>query len=136
MYGFTAWAGPEFNPVAKMMNETITEFSDASIKLPGSPGHYLFSDKQFSRGILIESGFDASSIQFQRREIFWDVPYADFYFDTEMKAGVRNAMLLKQQSPEALQKIRTAISEKMEQFYTGETYRLKFCGCVISAAKA
>lgn len=134
-YGFTAWAGPEFSPVAKVMNECIMQFADPSIRLPEAPAHYLFSDEQLCRNILVENGFDGSAIQFQRRIVAWNVPSANYYFDTEMRAGVRTAAILKRQSAETLHQIKAAIAEKMEQFYAGGTYRLTFCGCVISAGK-
>ncbi|HLF63154.1 MAG TPA: class I SAM-dependent methyltransferase [Saprospiraceae bacterium] len=134
-YGFTAWAGPELSPVAKVMNESIMQFADQSIQVPDAPAHYLFSDEQLCRNVLIEHGFDASGIQFRRHFIEWNVPTADFYFETEMRAGVRTVAFLKPQTSETLAKIKAAVREKMQQFYTGESYRLKFCGCVIAAVK-
>lgn len=134
-YGFTAWAGPELSPVAKVMNESIMQFADQSIQVPDAPAHYFFSDEQLCRNILVEQGFDDSGIQFERHFIEWNVPTADFYFETEMRAGVRTRAFLKPQTPEILGKIQAAVREKMQQFYTGEVYCLTFCGCIISAVK-
>ncbi len=134
-YAFTIWAGPELSPMAKMMNESIMEHADQSIKMPDAPPHYLFSDEKLCRDTLAEKGFDVTGFQFQTKFIEWKVPSADFYFETELNAGVRTAAFLKKQTPETLTKIKATVKEKMQQFYNGETYSLEFCGCIISSRK-
>ena len=134
-YGFTVWAGPELSPVAKVMNDSIIQFADQSIKMPEAPAHYLFSDEQLCRNTLAELGFSPSSITFELYEIEWRVPTADYYFESEMRVGVRTVAFLKRQTPETLDSIKSSVVEKMKQFFDGEMYRLKFCGCVISVMK-
>jgi len=64
-----------------------------------------------------------------------DSPSAEFLFETEMNAGVRTAAFLKRQTDETLSKIRTAVIEGTKKFYDGNSYRLKFCGCVVGGTR-
>jgi len=134
-YGFTVWAGPENSPTAKVMNDSIMHFADQNIKMPEAPSHYLFSDEQLCRKILVENGFNEASVYFKNQLVEWIVPSADFYFETELNAGVRTAAFLKLQTGETLSKIKEAVTAGMKQFYDGRQYRLKFCGCIVSAVK-
>lgn len=134
-YGFTVWAGPEKSPTAKVMNDSIMRFADQSKKMPDAPDHYLFSNEQLCRQTLAENGFDPASIRFNDLLVEWVVPSSEFLFETELKAGVRTAALLKLQTEETLARIKEAVKEGMQQFYDGEKYRLQFCGCVVSTRK-
>ena len=135
-YGFTVWAGPEKSPTAKVMNDSIMQFADQNIKMPEAPPHYLFSDEQLCRKTLAENGFNEASVSFKNQFVEWIVPSAEFYFETELEAGVRTAAFLKLQTGETLSKIKEAVTTGMKQFYDGRQYRLKFCGCIVSAEKS
>ena len=135
-YGFTVWAGPEKSPTAKVMNDSIMQFADQNIKMPEAPPHYLFSDEQLCRKTLAENGFNEASVSFKNQFVEWIVPSAEYYFETELEAGVRTAAFLKLQTGETLSKIKEAVTAGMKQFYDGRQYRLKFCGCIVSAEKS
>ena len=134
-YGFTVWAGPEKSPTSKVMNNSIMQFADQNIKMPEAPSQYLFSDEELCRKILAENGFDEGSVRFKDLIVEWIVPSADFYFETELNAGVRTAAFLKLQTGDTLSKIKEAVTVGMKQFYDGRQYHLKFCGCIVSAVK-
>ncbi len=134
-YGFTVWAGPEKSPMAKVMNDSIMQFADQNIKMPEAPSHYLFSDEELCRKILAANGFNEESVSFKNQFVEWTVPSAEFYFETELNAGVRTAAFLKLQTSEILSKIKEAAIAGMTQFYDGRQYHLKFCGCIVSAVK-
>jgi ubiquinone/menaquinone biosynthesis C-methylase UbiE len=135
-FGFTVWAGPEKSPVANVMFNNIMKLADQNVKMPEAPPNYLFSDEELCRKVLTENGFDESSVIFKNHFAEWIVPTSEYYFETELKAGVRTASFLKRQTSETLAKIKKAVSEGMKQFYDTGKYRLKFCGCIVSAEKA
>jgi ubiquinone/menaquinone biosynthesis C-methylase UbiE len=132
-YAFTVWAGPDLSPMANVMNEVLTQYADQTVSMPESPPYDLFSDEQLCREVLTKIGFDA--IQFNTRVVAWRVPSADYYFETELHAGVRTSAFLKKQTSHVLEGIKHAVRERMEEFYDGEAYVLKFCGCIISGIK-
>jgi ubiquinone/menaquinone biosynthesis C-methylase UbiE len=134
-YSFTVWAGPDKSPAAKLMFDTIQAYADMNVDMPQAPDSYLFSDDELCKQVLTENGFSESSFDFRYHLAEWVVPTAEFLFDTELRAGVRTAALLKRQSMITLKKIRQNVMEGMEQFRAGEQYRLPFCGCIISARK-
>jgi SAM-dependent methyltransferase len=134
-YAFSVWAGPDKSPAPKIMFDTIQAHADMNVDMPQAPDSYLFSDDELCKQVLAENGFSSTSFDFRYQLAEWIVPSAEFLFDTELKAGVRTAALLKRQSATTLEKIRKNVMEGMEQFRDGEQYRLPFCGCIISARK-
>jgi hypothetical protein len=109
------------------------KFADQNVNMPEAPPNYYFSDEKLTTELLMKNGFE--NVSFVNRVIEWKVPSAEFYFETELKAGVRSSAFLKRQTAETLSKIKTAVTEGMQQFYDGENYRLKFCGCIVAGRK-
>ncbi len=134
-FAFTVWAGPDKSPAAKVMFESIQRYADMNVSMPEAPDNYMFSDEKLCRKMLAENGFSKAGFRFTYYPVEWAVPTASFLFETELKAGVRTAALLKRQPADRLEKIKKAVSEGMKQFFDGEQYRLQFCGCIISAVR-
>ena len=132
-FGFTVWAGPDRSPTANVMFSNIMKYANQNVNMPDAPPNYYFSDEKLTTELLQQIGFD--NVTFTDHLIEWVVPTADFYFNTELNAGVRSGTFLRRQTPEALSLIKEAVVEDMQQFYDGNGYRLKFCGCVIAATK-
>jgi ubiquinone/menaquinone biosynthesis C-methylase UbiE len=131
--GFTVWAGPEKSPVADVMFNTIMKYADQNVNMPEAPPSYLFSDENLAKELLNKNGFDL--VSFTNHIVSWQVPSAEYYFETELSAGVRKASFLKRQTPETISKIKAEVALKMQRFYDGESYKLQFCGCVVAATK-
>lgn len=132
-YGFTVWSGPDRSPAAKVMYNNIMKYADQNVGLPEAPDSYLFSDEQLCVKTLEAKGFE--KVKYKNLDVKWIVPSAEYFFETEIKAGVRTASLLKRQTKETLTKIKAAVVNEMQQFYENGKYHLKFCGCIISAMK-
>ena len=132
-FGFTIWAGPDRSPTANVMFDNIMKYADQNVNMPEAPPSYFFSDEKLTTEILQRIGFE--NVTFSDRLIEWTVPNAEYYFNTELNAGVRTGTFLRRQTPEALELIKNAVIEGMQQFYDGNSYRLKFCGCVVAATK-
>ena len=134
-FAFTVWAGPDKSPAARVMFENIMKLADQNVNMPSAPPSYLFSDENHCREVMTRNGFDESSFRFRYHYAEWLVPSAEFYFETELTAGVRTASFLNRQSPETLDRIRQAVNQGMEQFREEKGYRLQFGGCIISASR-
>jgi ubiquinone/menaquinone biosynthesis C-methylase UbiE len=132
-FAFTVWAGPDRSPTAAVMFNNIMKYGDQNVNMPQAPPNYYFSDEKLTKEILQKNGF--GDISFVDHLIEWKVPTAEFLFETELKAGVRASAFLKRQTIDTLAKIKSAVVEGMQQFYDGESYRLKFCGCVVAGKK-
>ena len=111
------------------------KYADQNVNMPQAPPNYLFADEEVCRKTLSENGFDESTVSFTTHLVEWEVPSAEYLFETELNAGVRTASFLKRQTPETISKIKEAVVEGMKQFYDGENYRLRFCGCVVAGRK-
>ncbi len=134
-FAFTVWASPAKSPAAKVMNEAKEKFADMNVPMPDAPPFDYFEDRQNCSSFLSQAGFDPQSLQYETKLVTWLVPTADFLFEAELNAGVRNAAFLRQQSPENLQKIKLAVEQGMQQFKMEEGYNLPFLGCIIAAEK-
>lgn len=132
-FAFTVWAGPDRSPTGAVMFNNIMKYADQNVNMPQAPPNYYFSDEKITTEILQKNGFE--EISFIDHLIEWKVPSADFLFETELKAGVRTSAFLKRQNAETLAKIKAAVSEGMQQFFDGENYKLKFCGCIVAGRK-
>jgi len=132
-FGFTVWAGPDRSPIANVMFNNIMKYADQNVNMPDAPPSYYFSDEKLTTELLQGSGFD--NVTFSDRLIEWIVPNAEYYFNTELNAGVRTGTFLRRQTPETLSVIKQAVVEEMQQFYDGNSYRLKFRGCIVAATK-
>lgn len=134
-FAFTVWAGPTKSPVNKVMTDAKNKFADMNVPMPAAPAYDKFEDPETCRSFLHEAGFDPGTFQYENKLATWLVPTAEYLFEAELNAGVRNAAFLKQQSAETLQNIKTAAMQGMQQFKTDEGYLLPFMGCIIAAGK-
>lgn len=132
-FGFTVWAGPDRSPTANVMFNNIMKYADQNVNMPEAPPNYYFSNKDLTTELLEQSEFD--NVTFNDWLIEWIVPDAEYYFNTELNAGVRTGTFLRRQTPETLSLIKQAVVEGMQEFYDGNGYCLKFCGCVVAATK-
>jgi SAM-dependent methyltransferase len=135
-FGFTVWAGPEENPGAKIANGAIEAHAKLDVGLPEGPPHYLYGQREDCRRVLGESGFDGSSMSYERQTVEWHLPTASYFFEAERDAGVRTAGLLARQSPERLDAIRIAIENGMQRYARGNEFVLPMTARVVVVAKS
>ena len=134
-FGFTTWAKVSENPFVKLVDEAIQAHANLDVDLPPGPPFYLFENETEFRKALARAGFDGSSMSFKVHTIKWQVPSAQFVFDAETKAGVRTAGLLVRQTPEALEKIQSAIEKSLQQYATNDGFAIPKAAYVVAATK-
>ena len=108
-FGFTVWGGPEQNPGAKIINDAVEAYANLDVGLPEGPPKYLYGEREECREVLKRAGFDGMLMSYETRTVEWHLPHAGYYFEAERHAGVRTVGILARQSPEKLEKIRTAL---------------------------
>jgi ubiquinone/menaquinone biosynthesis C-methylase UbiE len=134
-FGFTVWARPERNPGAKIINDAIEAYADLDVGLPEGPPKYLYGEREECRQVLKRAGFDGTAMSYETRTVEWHLPHAGYYFEAERNAGVRTAGILARQSPETLEKIRTALENGIKQYARGKEFVLPMAAHVIVASK-
>jgi hypothetical protein len=72
---------------------------------------------------------------FKIHTIEWNVPSAQFVFDAETKAGVRTAGFLARQTPQALQRIQTAIEKSVQRYAKGTGFAIPKAAYIVAASK-
>ena len=130
--GFTVWAGPEESPGARVVDDALAAFAETPADLPEGPTAYSFGDAAGWRTVLEPLGFDGASLRFATFTARWRVPTADFFFEAELRAGVRTAALLARQSPERLASIRTAMAAAMAAFAEDGAYVLPMAAHLVA----
>ena len=134
-FGFTTWAHVRENPFVKLVDDAIQAHANMNVDLPEGPPYYLFAGPGEFRKALERAGFDGASMSFKVHTIEWKVPSARFIFDAELKAGVRTAGLLAQQTPETLNAIRSAIEQAVRPYAQGDSFAIPQAAYIIAARK-
>ena len=134
-FGFTLWAPPAESPGAKIVNDAVEAHADLNVQLPEGPPHYLYSEKDECRKVLMQAGFDVRSMIFQTRSVEWNIPTAHYLFEAERDAGVRTAGILARQSSERLSAIRSAIENGVRRYAKADGFAIPMTARVIVASK-
>jgi len=135
-FGFTVWAGPEQNPVAKIINDAVEAYANLDVGLPEGPPKYLCGERDECRQVLERVGFNGASMSYETRTVEWHHPHPGYYFEAERNAGVRTAGILTRQSPETLEAIRVAIENGIKQYARGDKFVLPMAAHVIVVSKS
>jgi len=134
-FAFTTWAKISENPFVRLVDDAIQAHANLDIDLPPGPPFYLFENEEEFRSALERAGFDGSSMTFKVHRIEWNVPSAQFVFDAERNAGVRTAGLLAKQTPEALEKIRSAIEKSVARYAKEDGFAIPKAAYVVAASR-
>jgi SAM-dependent methyltransferase len=134
-FAFTTWAKISENPFVKLVDDAIQAHANLDVGLPPGPPFYLFENEEGFRGALEHAGFDGRSMTFRVHKIEWQLPSAQFVFDAELNAGVRTAGLLVRQTPQALQKIQTAIEQSVKPYAKGDGFAIPKAAYVVGISK-
>jgi hypothetical protein len=81
-----------------------------NVAIPEGPPFFRFSEAEESKRVLGEIGF--TGVEVRNVPQTWRLPASDALFVTMYYRSVRNAALLRAQSPEALKRIREEMSAR------------------------
>lgn len=115
---FTVWAAPEQNALHGIVTQAIREAGDAGVALPASPSGTV-TETATCRQLLLEAGFDSSTLQVGTTEALVSVASARSLIDIFVTGAVRMAAVIKSQPREKLPGI-FAAAEKAAERYRGK----------------
>jgi SAM-dependent methyltransferase len=110
---FTVWDTPDKTLGFGIVLSAIQKHGNLNVPIPPGPPFFRFSDPEESKRVLAAAGFiDVAATQVPQ---VWRFPSPDTLFDVMYHGSVRNAALLRAQSPEVLEKIRLEIRGEVER---------------------
>jgi SAM-dependent methyltransferase len=134
---FTVWMPPPQTVPFSIVLESVQKHGVLDIGVPPGPPMFRFSDSQEATRVLTAAGFE--HIGFQPLPITLALPDPDTLFQSMLEAGVRTSGLLKAQTPDALERIRAHMRERVAAYGIGdrteEKYSLPMPAILISATK-
>jgi ubiquinone/menaquinone biosynthesis C-methylase UbiE len=128
---FTVFDVPERAVAFGLVYAAVRAHGTLDVGLPTGPNYFLFSDPDYSRKALLETGFTSPSCR-QVPQV-WRVSDPDQVYELLATGTVRAAATLRAQSPSARAAIKAAIREKVSVYKNGNHYDIP-APAVLSAA--
>jgi hypothetical protein len=117
------------------MDDAVQKHANLDVDLPPGPKFYLYENEGEFRQALERAGFDGAAMTFKIHTIKWNLPSAQFIFDTETKAGVRTAGLLARQTPQVLQRILAEIEKAVHPYAVAGGFAIPKAAYVVAISK-
>jgi SAM-dependent methyltransferase len=133
-YAFTVWAVPEQAIGFGAVVRAIETHGVMNVGLPEGPPFFRFSDEDECRRCLEGTGF--AGVEFHQLPLVWRVASADVVFEAMMRGGVRTSAVLRAQTPEALARIRLAVSSVLCQYVQGDTLAIPMPAVLAAATRS
>jgi ubiquinone/menaquinone biosynthesis C-methylase UbiE len=132
-FSFTAWAKPEEAVGFGIVLRSIAKHGDSNVGLPEGPPFFRFSEPEECIRALLAAGFESPKVT--KVPQVWRLPSVESLFKFMSESTVRTAGLLRAQKPEALEKIREAIRQELEQYQKDNGVELFMPAILASAIK-
>ena len=132
-YAFTVWAKPDEAVGFGIILKAIQSHGNPGVQLPQGPSFFRFSDPAECDRTLREAGFLNVSVTSVPQ--VWRFNAPGELFDAIYNGGVRIKAVLRAQSSEALEAIRTAAREAAKNFNRRGTIELPMPAILASAVK-
>jgi SAM-dependent methyltransferase len=116
-FAFTVWAAPEVSVGLGMLLRAVQVYGTTDVPLPPGPPLFRFSDAGECRRALEAVGF--GGVDTVTLPLVWRFPDPDAVFEALRRGTVRNAGLLRAQTPAALAAIRAAVRAEAATYETG-----------------
>jgi ubiquinone/menaquinone biosynthesis C-methylase UbiE len=132
-FAFTVWAKPEEAVGFGIILKAIQSYGNPAVQLPQGPSFFRFSDPAECDRTLREAGF--LNVRVTSVPQVWRFDAPDELFDAIFNGGVRIKAILRAQSSEALEAIRTAARESAKNFTHHGVIKLPMPAILASAVK-
>jgi len=132
-FAFTVWAKPEDAVGFGIILKAIQAHGNLGVQLPQGPSFFRFSDPAECDRTLREAGF--GNVRVVSIPQVWRFNAPDELFDAIYNGGVRIRAILRAQSSEALEAIRTAAREAAKRFTDQGVIDLPMPAILASAVK-
>jgi len=131
---FTVFDVPERAIAFGLVYAAVRAHGTLDVGLPTGPNYFLFSDPDYSRKALLESGFVSPTCR-QVPQV-WRVSDPDQVYELMARGTVRAAATLRAQSPPARAAIKASIREQVSMYRTGDYYDIPAPAVLSAAVKA
>ncbi len=131
--GFTVWAKPEAAIGFEIVLRAIQKHGTMDVPLPVGPSFFRFSGPEECRRVLRAAGFVEPNVTLVPQ--VWRLRSADALFEIMQGSTVRTAGLLRAQTPQALNAIRTEIRDAVETYRRDDAIELPMPAVLASAMK-
>jgi len=132
-FAFTVWAKPEDAVGFGIILKAIQAHGNLGVQLPQGPSFFRFSDPAECDRTLREAGF--GNVRVVSIPQVWRFNAPDELFDAIYNGGVRIRAILRAQSSEAFEAIRTAAREAAKRFTDQGVIDLPMPAILASAVK-
>lgn len=112
---FTVWDTPDKTIGFGIVIAAIQKHGDLNVPIPAGPPFFRFGDPEECKRSLAAAGFKSASVK-QVPQV-WRLESPGALFDVMYNGSVRNAALLRAQSPAVLEAIRSEIRRGVEQHH-------------------
>lgn len=131
--GFTVWAKPDVAVGFGIVLNTVQTYGNTNVPLPPGPPFFRFSDPQECSQALLEAGFVSPTIV--QVSLLWHFHSPDALFDAFFEGTARTGPLLRAQSSEALNAIRTTIRDQVKEYDKDGVIEIPMPAMLASAMK-
>lgn len=129
----TVWAPPAESAGHRILLQAVGEHGKTEVGLPAGPPLFRFTDPQECRALFAGAGLHHVTIGKISHHL--DLSGPDELFDAYVAGGVRIAVLLAKQSPDAFARIRQAVREACAPFEREGKFRIPMASVLASAAR-
>jgi SAM-dependent methyltransferase len=131
---FTVWAAPSESIGHSIILSAIETYGTLDLPLPKGPPMFRFSDPDECRRLFACAGFEGGTAL--TLDLSWEIPLSCGLINAGREGGVRLAMLLDAQTPQALQRIEEAVSQATRQYIRGAGFHIPIAATLASAGVA
>jgi len=131
-YAWSQWLGPDKSELFAVFFNAIKTHADMDIGLPPAPPAFRLSDADAARSAMQETGFE--EIDIDPVPIVLHAPTGDM-LDFFRTFGVRTAMVMDRQVPEAVEAIKHEVNEGLARYFSDDGVIVPMPAMVISGRK-
>jgi SAM-dependent methyltransferase len=133
-YAYTIWSEPEKAVGFGMVLKAIEQHGRTDVGLPEGPPFFRFSDVAESRRALEDGGFQDVAVR--TLPLTWTLTSSESLFEALSRGGVRTAAVLRAQTPDALERIQSAVRRSVERYARGGRFEVPMPAVMASATKS
>jgi SAM-dependent methyltransferase len=128
---FTVWAAPSESIGHRIILSAIETYGTLDLPLPEGPPMFRFSDPDECHRLFAAAGFVNGTAR--TLDLSWEIPLSCGLINAGREGGVRLALLLDAQTPQALQRIEEAVSQATRQYIRGARFHIPVAATLASA---
>ena len=132
-FGFTVWAPPTQTAAFRIVLGSVEKHGRMDVALPAGPPFFQYSDAEVTTQALHTAGL--VDVRITTVPQVWRFSRAEELFESMLVGTVRTAALLRAQTPDALDRIGTAVAAEVRTFAANGAFELPMPSVLALARK-